>query len=196
MGPDVSVRFGVDVVFAPEVLANQDLIQLEAPAAGLDAVQTALAGQLKASITFVDGVLWAAPAAEAATQPASGPALDAGNLLPAPDAGEAATSPEAPAPEAPPPRDADDVWGRPVRIQRSVREWPRLARQLGAAAGVDCRIDAAGAAAPSVEAEGPLATVLEAARILEGWSWTLTPAEPGKAPVLLLRTAPARPPGG
>lgn len=182
---DVSGRFGVDLIFHPDILADQDLVQLDAPAANLETIRVALEEQLKATLSFVDGAWWAEPAVQTATQPASGPAAgtphaDAVGQPPAPTRPPEIGGQEAVAP--------DEVLARRVRVGGPAQDWGAIGRQLGTAGGVECRIDSAGRGVLAVEAEGPLADVLEAARILENWSWTLTPPPAAGKPVLSIRT--------
>lgn len=162
---DISARFGLDVVFHPDILRDQPLVRLVGQDLELAAAIRSLEEQMSASCVYDDGVLWICLRGAAASQPA----------LPAGETPYAALASEG----------DDSILSRPVEIDGA----EDLATALGQAAGMPCRFEGPPLGGPlRVWARGSLLEVLEVGRLLEGWEWTVTAPADAKKAILLIRT--------
>ena len=156
---EVSVKFGVDLVFHPAILAEEPHIRLKGTGFDLKMVRKIFIEQMKASCRYDDGVLWVEPgSANKATD--SRPAIELAATMPAggvPIRGAA-------------------LLTRTVSVELGGKDWGATERELSRSTGIPCRINApAGTQPPVLSARGSLAEVLEALRLLAGWRWQLDP---------------------
>ena len=162
---DVATRYGVDLLFHPAILREEPLLRLEGSSLDLEAVRGALTTQLHAVARYDDGVLWVEPAALAQSRPSQ----------------EASEQPRATGRD-----DESPVLARRIEILTPPANWAALEQALGRGADVQCQIEAPnGHSCPAMTAQGTLFDVLEAGRLLEGWSWRLTRL-PGSRQAFLL----------
>jgi len=175
---DVAERLGIDLVFHPRILNEQPVVALQAGGLDLPAVRRAVEEQLNADSEYRDGVIWIEPRDGASSGPA---AFDTA----APRGGDNEMS------------RLDSALLRRLSIHFTGSGPRTLEQVLESACGRPTRIEAAGERQlPDLAARGTLFEVLEAARLLEGWDWRISPPEGSQAPgsgerplpVLLIRT--------
>lgn len=162
---DLSRRFGIDVVFHPDILAEEPLLHLEIPDASLERIRTALQDQLQARTALMDGALWVAPSDVELDEPATRPSLTS-------PASEEAAFPAGPLDQF-------------VILDRSVQSWQDFCDRLSRAGGVSCRAAPPGRPFPGpFEARGTLGEVLESARLLGWLTWRFVPADNARPAML------------
>jgi hypothetical protein len=165
---DTSERFGMDLVFHPQILEDQPLVRLEGEGLDWNAVGKALAEQLDAVSEYDDGVIRVEPRGTAASRPAPPPS----------GSGAAALAP----------RDNSSVLFRPVEMAFAGGSGQRLGETLRSAVGINCRVEVPGdARVGAISVRGGLLEFLEAARILDGWEWKITGGSESDGPILLIR---------
>lgn len=151
----VATDFGIDVIFHPQLVADEGLVQLVQVQADLDMVRAVLEQQLKAKTTLFDGAVWVTPPEEAPKLPTTQSASVADS-----SGGAGAIVDEG---------RALDRW---VMLDPSIQSWPALCDRFAQAAEIPCRVAPPSAAwATPFEARGSVGEVLEAGRLLKRWTW-------------------------
>ena len=170
----VADRFNVDLIFHPDLLAEQKLIQVAPADRSLEDFCRIVADQLQAKRAYLDGAFWIhRPAREG--MPATAPAQPPLNAVTPAEKTIAV---------------ARDRLLRTLVIDRPPASWPALAGQLFAATGLDCRVRSADTSAPpSFEAAGSVFEILEAGRLLKMLDYHIEPGD-GRHPATLLITVP------
>lgn len=170
---EVSSGLGVDVLFHPEILAEQRLVQLQAAQTPLDAIRGELERQLDARTEFIEGAVWVVPVA---TPPASAPAPVHRPIV------------------QPPAGRLPRALVQRVVIGRDVQSWADLCTQITQVADIPCFLVGSGQPAyVPFEADGFLIDVLEAGRSLDRLSWQYRPAAEGASAVIEVRAVAQSP---
>lgn len=176
---DISRLFSVDVIFHPEVLADQGLIHHRAEDASLAELVDIIADQLEAKVEFTDGAVWVFPVGHAAERGATtAPAdHDQGSRVESrisEDTGKGSS-----------PRDGG--LNRRLRIDADVRSWSEFADRVGRASGRRCElIVPVTPDYPGIQARGSVAGILEAARLLGWLTWRVDDGQDGTAGRLII----------
>lgn len=170
---DTSDRFNVDLVFHPDLHAEQPAVSFEGQEVSLASVLSALEEQLGARSDFVDGCVWLRPRSMADLPVFPSATRDPGTApAPAQESAEAASA--------------------GIRLTGQCGTWRELAVRLGGAGEGAVRLDAASEAVvgpPPIEAVGTLREILEGLKLLGLVEYDADWGRPAETRELLLRPA-------
>lgn len=163
---DLQLKLGIDVIFAPAIQEQGDLIRLEAADVATETVIRQLTDKLQARADFLDGALWVHPSDH-----------------PTPTLPRTPTSSPAPVDSTP-----ASIMDRPIRLDSPINNWTGFADVLAENIGARPQIEIpARTTAPNIQAAGSIADILEAARLM-GWiTWQVGPSPNQNALLLNIR---------
>ena len=163
---DLEEQMGFDVIFAPSVLEQGDLIRLEEPKITVEATIRHLSEILNVRADFMDGALWF----HSGREPIFRAPARSTTVPTVPDSGPA------------------EGMDRMIQLDESLSSWSALADRLAEKLGARPQIEIpAGTGAPDIQAAGSIDDILEAGQLMGWFVWHLGPLPDSDRPVLNIR---------